>query len=45
MENLCGKLNVPYNQKGIDIPTLLERLFMVGEKAQRFYTNDENFKI
>lgn len=45
MENLCRKLNVSYNQKEIDIPTLLERLFMVGEKAQRFYTNDENFKI
>ncbi|REG88761.1 hypothetical protein [Flavobacterium aquicola] len=45
MENLCEKLNVFYDQKEIDIPTLLERLFMVGEKAQRYYTNDENFKI
>ncbi len=45
LENLCEKLNVYYNQDKTDIATLLERLFMVGEKAQRYYTNEENFKI
>lgn len=45
LKNLCEKLNVTFNYENTDIPIVLERLFMVGEKAQRYYTDDENFNI
>tara|TARA_R110000868_G_scaffold144361_1_gene363345 strand:- start:6090 stop:6983 length:894 start_codon:yes stop_codon:yes gene_type:complete len=45
LNNLCEKLNVTFKYENTDIPTVLERLFMVGEKAQRFYTDDDNFNI
>ena len=45
LKNLCYKLNVEFSGKTTDIETLLYRLFMVGEKAQRFYTDNENFRI
>jgi len=45
LKNLCEKLNVVYDHENTDITTILERLFMVGEKARRFYTDDENFSI
>lgn len=45
LKNLCNKLNVEFEGKSTNIETLLNRLFMVGEKAQRFYTDNENFRI
>ena len=45
LKNLCNKLNVQFNGKTTDIETLLNRLFMLGDKAQRFYTDNENFRI
>ena len=45
LKNLCYKLNVDFDGKSTNIETLLNRLFMVGEKAQRFYTDNENFRI
>jgi len=45
LKNLCDKLNVDFNETNIDVRTLLSRLFMVGEKGQRFYTDNENFRI
>ncbi|MEO9507923.1 MULTISPECIES: hypothetical protein [Flavobacteriaceae] len=45
LKNLCYKLNVEFDEERTDINTLLYRLFMVGEKAQRFYTDNENFRI
>lgn len=45
LENLCKKLNVYYENEHTNISTILERLFMVGEKAKRFYTDDEDFEI
>lgn len=45
LQNLCEKLNVFYNQEDTSISTILERLFIVGEKSKRFYSGDENFEI
>ena len=35
--NLCHRLGVKYDTSDIDFQTLLERLFMIGEKARHFY--------
>lgn len=45
LRNLCDKLNVCYDNQNTDIRTLLARLFMLGEKSNRCYTDDENFRI
>ncbi|WP_028374941.1 hypothetical protein [Leeuwenhoekiella sp. MAR_2009_132] len=45
LRNLCYRLNVEFNEMNTNIETLLDRLFMVGEKAQRYYTDNENFRI
>lgn len=45
LENLCEKLNVYYDEENTDISTILERLFIIGEKSKRFYTDEEIFKI
>ncbi|RXG18392.1 hypothetical protein DSM03_1011074 [Leeuwenhoekiella aestuarii] len=45
LRNLCFRLNVEFNETQTDTETLLNRLFMVGEKAQRYYTDNENFRI
>lgn len=45
LRNLCNKLNVEYNSEETNIETILDRLFMVGEKAKRFYTIEETFEI
>ena len=45
LKNLCEKLNVEFNDSDVDLYTLLDRLFMVGEKGKRFYTDNENFRI
>lgn len=45
LENLCEKLNVSYNNGNANVKEILNRLFMVGEKAIRYYTINENFRI
>jgi hypothetical protein len=45
LRNLCYRLNIEFNEMNTEIETLLHRLFMVGEKAQRYYTDNENFRI
>lgn len=45
LENLCKKLNVQYLQENTDVNLITERLFMVGEKAKRYYIDDSSFKI
>lgn len=45
LENICEKLNVHYNKDQTNISTILERLFIVGEKSKRFYMDYENFEI
>lgn len=45
LKNLCEKLNVEYNNGDVNVRNILERLFMVGEKAIRYYTINENFRI
>ena len=45
LKNLCDKLNVFYNNGAPNIKDILERLCMVGDKANRYYTINENFKI
>lgn len=45
LKNLCEKLNVDYNSGNANVSNILNRLFMVGEKAIRYYTINENFRI
>lgn len=45
LENLCEKLNIDYQQESTDTDLVCERLFMVGEKAKRYYIDDNSFKI
>jgi len=45
LKNLCEKLNVEYNNGDVNVRNILERLYMVGEKAIKYYTINENFKI
>ena len=45
LKNLCEKLNVDYNNGASNVKDILERLFMVGEKAIRYYTDNETFRI
>lgn len=45
MQNLCTKLNVKYTEYPTNIRTLLERLFMVGEKGKRYYSDLNGFEI
>lgn len=45
LENLCRKLNIDYLQENTDTNLICERLFMVGEKAKRYYIDDNSFKI
>lgn len=45
LKNLCEKLNVDYNKGNANVEDILDRLFMVGEKAIRYYTINENFRI
>lgn len=45
LKNLCEKLNIYYNNGEANITDILERLCMVGEKANRYYTINDNFKI
>ncbi len=45
LKNLCAKLNVPYDGDRTDIRTLLGRLFIIGEKAQRYYSDEDTFRI
>lgn len=45
LENLCNKLNVQYLEENTDLNLICERLFIVGEKAKRYYIDDNSFKI
>src|SRR5690554_3678556 len=45
LKNLCKKLNVKYLQENTDTNLICERLFMVGEKAKRYYIDDKGFRI
>lgn len=45
LKNLCEKLNVEYNNGNPNVKDIIDRLFMVGEKAVRYYTDNENFRI
>jgi len=45
LKNLCKKLNVNYNYEKTDIKTIVKRLFMVGEKAKRYYLDGTEFSI
>lgn len=45
LENLCKKLNIEYLEENTDTNLICERLFMVGEKAKRFYIDDSSFEI
>lgn len=45
LKNLCDKLNVLYDYENTDFLSICDRLFMVGEKAKRYYINDDGFEI
>ncbi len=45
LKNLCDKLGVYYNYDTTDLKLVLDRLFMVGEKARRFHTDEVNFTV
>lgn len=45
LENLCFKLNVEYRGAQTDFEVLTDRLFMLGEKAKRYYLDDNSFEI
>lgn len=45
LKNLCEKLNTNYNNGDVNVRDIIDRLFMVGEKAVRYYTDNENFRI
>lgn len=45
LKNICEKLNVQYQSDKTDVYIVLERLFMVGEKAKRYFTDDTSFEI
>ena len=45
LKNLCYKLNIDYTNGDANISDILNRLFMVGEKATRYSTDNENFRI
>ena len=45
LKSLCEKLNVSYNNGNVNVRDILDRLFMVGEKAIRYYTCNVNFRI
>ncbi|MDH6254205.1 hypothetical protein M2347_003932 [Chryseobacterium sp. H1D6B] len=45
LENLCKKLNIDYLEENTDTDLVSERLFMVGEKAKRYYIDDNSFRI
>lgn len=45
LKNLCEKLNVDYLEQNTNVNSVLNRLFMVGEKAKRYYIDDGSFEI
>lgn len=45
LENLCKKLNIEFLQENTDTNLICERLFMVGEKAKRYYIDENSFEI
>src|ERR1700690_2599001 len=45
LENIFLQLGVDYDKDKPDYPTLLERLFMVGEKGKYFYNDQINTVI
>lgn len=45
LKNLCNKLNVSYLEENTDVNLISEKLFMVGEKAKRYYIDNGSFEI
>lgn len=45
LKSVCEKLNIDYSNIISNIPILLERLFMVGEKGKRYFQNLDGFEI
>lgn len=45
LKNICEKLNVEYQSNKTNVSEIIEKLFMVGEKAKRYYIDDSSFEI